>query len=279
MVTVKPGYRPQSADTSIEVDVFEFGLLRQRSNSDRYRMAQAQTQMTRRLSLSGLKSRFPTLTGDDFARKVAQIFLAEYYDGIYIPQGDPMNWIQDSMGLAAILHPIFEQTGIPYYITGGVASSTFGDPRSTRDLDVVISINRDRIDNLVQALESSGFYVPGVDDAKSGRMQTLGITHQQTVSRADLVIAGQEEFDRIKFERRRLIEIIDVGSFYFASPEDVILNKLRWRKKSQSDKQWRDVLGVLKVQDQTLDFGYLFQWAERLGLEDDLGRAFTEAGL
>jgi hypothetical protein len=278
-IVAKPGYKAQAEDTSIETDLFEFHLLRQRTNSDRYQMAQSHTQMVRRLSLSGIRHRFPELQGSALARKVAEVFLGDCYDGIYIPQGNPMTWIQDSLALAAILHPIFEQAGISYYITGGVASSTFGDPRATRDLDIVMAVQWDQLDRLVQALEVNGFYVPGVDDIRSGRMQTLGVTHQETIARADLIVAGTEDFDREKFARRRQIEILGSGTFYFASPEDVVLNKLRWGKKSQSEKQWRDVLGVLKVQGETLDFDYLLHWANQLDLTDDLAQAMTEAGL
>ncbi len=64
-----------------------------------------------------------------------------------------------------------------------------------------------------------------------------------------------------------------------ASPEDTILQKLRWGRRSQSEKQWRDVLGILKLQAETLDYAYLAQWSETLDLIDALTQAFTEAGV
>lgn len=278
-LVAKPGYQPQAEDISIETDLFEFALLRQRTNSDRFLMAIAHTQAARRISISGLKFRFPTLDAQAFAQKVAQTFLGNDYDASFIPLGNEMTWIQDSLSLATTLHSILEQIGIPYYITGGVAASTFGDPRTTRDLYVVIAISTDQLDELVQALEAQQFYVPGVDEVRSGRLQTLGITHQVTIARADLMLAGTELFETQKLARRRAINIIGMGCFYFASPEDIILTKLRWRLQSQSEKQWRDGLGILKVQGETLDFDYLFEWAEQLNLVDDLTQALTEAGL
>lgn len=272
-------YRSQASDTSIETDVFEFELLRQRSNSDRALMSAAHTQSTRRLSMSGLKHRFPQLSGVSFAQKVAQSFLGDDCPSNFFTATNEMTWIQDSIALAAILHELFEQVQIPYYITGGVASSTFGDPRATRDLDVVLAVAPLQLERLVIALEAQQFYVPGVEDVRSGRMKTLGITHQPTISRADLVIAGNGEFDVVKFKRRKLIEVIGAGSFYFASPEDVVLNKLRWGRQSRSEKQWRDVLGVLKVQGETLDFDYLQEWSKKLGIDGDLLQAIAEAGL
>lgn len=278
-MAVTAGYRPQAEDTSIETDVFEFSLLRQRSNSDRFHLMQACNRSARLLSLSGLKHRFPCLSGQAFAQRVARLWLQENYPEGFIPGGNEGMWIQDSLGLAAQLHLIFEQLQLPYYITGGVAASTFGDPRMTRDLDVVIAIARENVEQLAIALEEAGFYVPGIEDVKAGRSKTLGITHTETIARADLVIAGNEEWDQIKFERRRSVQIQGQGSLYFASPEDIVLNKLRWGQESQSEKQWRDVLGVLKVQGDTLDIDYLHRWADQVGLADALNQALTQAGL
>jgi hypothetical protein len=91
---------------------------------------------------------------------------------------------------------------------------------------------------------------------------------------ADLMLSGTTAWDALKFERRRLIE-----GLYLVSPEDLILNKLRWRQQSQPEKQWRDVLGILKTQSHKLDYPYLQQWATRLNLQADLARVLAEAGL
>ncbi len=272
-------YRSQADDTSVETDRFFFERLRQISTIDRWQMADAMIRDARKISLCGLKRRFGQLTPIAFAAKVAKAWLQEDCPSHYIPMGTEMSWIQDSSSLASDLHQIFIQLQIPYYITGGVAAIVYGEPRTTRDLDVVLAIKREDIDRLVIALENNKFYVPGVEDVKSGRMRTLGITQIETIARADLVIAGDEEYDRIQFDRREAIEMPGAGELYIAAPEDVILNKLRWGKRSQSDKQWRDVLGILKVQGDSLDFAYLNTWAERLELSDDVHRVAAEAGL
>lgn len=277
-LTAKPGYKPQAEDTSIETDLLQFYLLRQRSNSDRLQMAGNWTRGAKRLSLMGLHQQFAQLDRDSFARKVAIAWLQEQCPPNFTPQGDEMTWIQDSNALGVLLHNIFVNLGIAYYVTGGVAAIAYGEPRTTTDIDIVCFLLRSDVDRLAVSLESHGFYVPNVDDLKSGRMQMIGVTHIETVARADLVLPGVDEFDRVKFERRRLLQIPG-GELYFASPEDVILNKLRWSKRSRSEKQWRDVLGVLKVQGETLDFAYLRHWAERLNLVEDLSQATVEAGI
>lgn len=279
LIAIPPGYRPQAEDTSIENDLLTFYLLRQRTASERLMMAASLTRSARQLSLDCLRQQFGHLDQTQFAQKIALAWLQEYCPGGYTPTGTETMWIQDSISLAGKLHPILEQMSIPYYITGGVAAIAYGEPRTTQDLDLVLAISPDLIDRLVTALTDAGFYVPGVDDVKSGRMATLQITDMESISRADLVIAGTEEFDRLKFERRRRFEVSGMGMLYFASPEDVILNKLRWGLRSQSEKQWRDVLGVLKVQASALDYNYLAAMANGLGIADALNRAIAEAGV
>ncbi len=276
---MQSSYRSQAEDTSIETDQFFFHRLRQMSAIDRWQMADAMIRDARKISLWSLKRRFGMLSPIAFAEKVAKAWLQEDCSEDYIPLGTEMTWIQDSSSLAADLHRIFEALQIPYYITGGVAAIVYGEPRTTRDLDIVLAIQREDLDPLITALESNQFYVPGVEEVKSGRMRTLGITQIETIARADLVIAGQDEFDRIQFDRRESIEMPGLGEFYVVSPEDLILNKLRWGKRSQSEKQWRDVLGILKVQRETLDFEYLKRWAEPLEVRSDLQRLAAMAEL
>lgn len=132
---------------------------------------------------------------------------------------------------------------------------------------------------LVQILEQAGFYVPGVDDVVSGSTRTVQIIHQESIMQADLMLAGTSEFDAITFEQRQLLSIPNRGALYFASPEDVILTKLRWRQSNRSEKQWRDVLGILKTQTDRLDRAYLQAWATRLQVILDLEQAFQAAGL
>ncbi|MEM9486514.1 MAG: hypothetical protein AAGA83_22795, partial [Cyanobacteria bacterium P01_F01_bin.116] len=274
-VSMVATYTPQAEDTSIEADRYVFKLLAQRTNEQRMAMTVKFTQGGLALSLSGLKHGFSHLDQKAFADKVAQTWLGEHWPRDFKPKGDPTTWAQqDSIGLARRLHAICTDLKIVYCVIGGVASTTYGEPRLTINVDLMISVSGTDLYPLVAALEADGFYVAGVEDAVSGRMNTLQIIDQQTIERADLVIAGNEAWDAVKFNRRQLI-----NNFYLASPEDVILNKLRWGKRSQSEKQWRDVLGVLKVQGQNLDFNYLKTWANSLELTSDLSRAMGEAGL
>jgi len=280
MVQVKPGYQPQASDTSLETDVYEFTLLRQKTNSDRWSMAVRLIQWSKKLSLRSIQKARPL----DTNRYFAQAVLGDKWVAALTPKdGDTTMWVQDPGAIAALLHPLFEQYNIPYYITGGVAAILYGEPRTTRDLDVVINLQRGRLSVLVNALEASGFYCPpgAVEELQAGQGQTLSVTHMSMVLNADLVLNADTPFDRSKMSRRRLESFDETGNqqFWVASPEDLVLAKLLWGQRSQSEKQWRDVLGVLKIQGETLDFDYLLQWAEPLALTEALSQAIVAAGL
>lgn len=276
---VKLGYRPQALDTSIETDIFEFALLRQKSNGDRLQMSAMLTRGARELCFYGLQQTHSHLSEREFAQQLARAFLQVDYPPGFTPTGNPMTWIQDSISLAFQLQNILTDLDIPHYVTGGVAAVAYGEPRTTRNLNIVVSLLSFQVDSLVQRLETEGFYIPGVEDVRTGRLNNLNIIHQETIARADLMLTDSSPFEREKFNRRRSLSIPDRGTLYLASPEDIILNKLLWGYQSQSEKQWRDVLGILKIQSQTLDLSYLNQQAEILGIYPALVQALTEAGI
>jgi hypothetical protein len=272
------GYRAQSIDTNITADLLRFHLYRQRTTVERLILGAKYRQNARRLSLECLRQSFPELTTAAFAQKIANAWLQEKCPLDYIPP-NLMSWSQDPTAIASLLAQILNSANIPYYITGGVAAIAHGEPRATIDLDVVIAIDLADLPTLAANFEANGFYVAGLADVISGSLRCLNITHLETIENIDLMISGREEYDLIKFDRSRLYTLPGSGDVAIASPEDVIISKLIWRRESQSDKQWRDILGILKVQQEKLDFGYLREWVERFGLENDWQRAKVEAGV
>jgi hypothetical protein len=272
------GYCAQSIDTNITADLVRFHLYRQRTTVERLILGAKYRQSARQLSLECLRQSFPELTAVGFAQKIASAWLQEKCPPGYIPP-NLMSWSQDPTAIASLLAQILNAANIPYYITGGVAAIAHGEPRATIDLDVVISIDLTDLPTLADNFEANGFYVAGLADVMTGSLRCLNITHLETIENVDLMISGREEYDLIKFDRRRSYTLPGSGEVAIASPEDVIISKLVWRRESQSDKQWRDILGILKVQREKLDFGYLRGWVERFGLDDDWQRAKVEAGV
>ncbi|MFQ4137823.1 hypothetical protein PGN35_016015 [Nodosilinea sp. PGN35] len=273
------GYRPQADDTSSETDLLCFYLLRQKTVAQRLQMGAQLTRSARQFSINCFRQRFAHLAPPQFARKLAEAWLQEHCPLDYVPGGSEMSWIQDSIQLAADLHTILETQGIPYYVTEGVAAIAYGESRTTQDLDVVLFIPRGAIPDLAKVLEQAGFYVPGAEDTTAGRMRTLQVTQVDTISRADLVIADATPYEQLKFERRQAYPLTDGTPIFLASPEDIVVNKLLWGQQSQSQKQWRDVLGVLKAQYDSLDYEYMHRWAAEFALSELLEQATLEAGV
>ncbi|MCA6597205.1 MAG: hypothetical protein IM539_13100 [Pseudanabaena sp. M046S1SP1A06QC] len=269
-------YRPQAIDTTVEMDLFEFQQLRQLSNLERLQMAAMLTKSARQSSLRGLKFRFRSLPSMEFRQKVLQAWLQNDFLPNFILSSSETMWIQDPLEMALQLHDLLIALQVDYYITGGASAVVYGEPRTTRDIDLVLAISLSKIEALAIALEQAGFHIAGMEDVRSGQSKILQIIHMESISRADLIIAGNQPFDLIQFQRKQAIEVMEGRILYYASPEDVILNKLVWRTQSVSEKQWRDVLGILKVQMELLDLDYLRQWAGYLEVLDDLDLAIAQ---
>ncbi|MGB0562782.1 MAG: hypothetical protein ACPGVO_13410 [Spirulinaceae cyanobacterium] len=272
-------YEPQAPDTSIESDRLQFQLLRQKTNAERYVMAAQMIHWSKRIALMGIQKARQEKAPEYFA----QAILKEKWTQTLTPTSNPTLWLKDPSEIAQQLHKILNDLQIPYYITGSVAAIAYGEPRTTRDLDLVISLDRPHLPPLVAALEAQGFYCPpgAVEDLQRGRGQVLSVTHMELLLNADIVLTAATEFDQSKMARRRLeaIALDQTQQFWLVSPEDLILAKLLWGQHSQSEKQWRDVLGVLKVQGEQLDFDYLTHWADRLAIGERCDRAIEAAGL
>jgi hypothetical protein len=172
---------------------------------------------------------------------------------------------------------VLEELSIPYHLGGSFASSMHGVPRQTRDADLVVDLEPRRIRALVSQLEPD-FYVEAamIRDALLHR-GSFNIVDLGTGFKVDFFLHGSEPFDRSEFRRHHLFRISDdpPRDVYVKSAEDTLLRKLEWYQLGGgiSDRQWSDVLGILRVQKESLDFDYLHYWAGELGVSELLERA------
>ena len=190
----------------------------------------------------------------------------------------PPGTLPDPIAVAASVAECLERIGVPYVIGGSFASSLYGEPRSTNDVDVVTDLQRPTALAFVDAL-GDGFYVDAgaaIDAVDSG--QSFNIVHIGSAVKVDIFIAGSDLLDRERLRVRRRVEIqatdAPVGLF-IDTPEHTVLRKLEWYRRGgeSSERQWRDVLGVLRVQRNQLDESYMRTWATRLGIADLLEKA------
>lgn len=173
-----------------------------------------------------------------------------------------------------------ERLGVNYFVGGSVASSVHGRPRTTDDVDLVAAIAGTNVEPLVRGLGKE-FYVDAdmIRDAIR-RSASFNMIHLATMLKVDVFILGGEEFAHEEMRRRAAVNLRG-ARVWFSSAEDIVLEKLDWFRKGEgiSERQWRDVLGVLAVQGTRLDLEYLRLWAGRRGLLDLLQRALAEAAL
>lgn len=173
-----------------------------------------------------------------------------------------------------------EKLGIRYAIGGSMASAIHGVVRSSQDSDIVAEMNAKHAPLFVRAIEDD-FYVDAemVRDAIEQRA-SFNVIHRETMFKVDIFIAKQRAFDQSQLERARkeTLAFEPLLQAMVASAEDTLLAKLEWYRLGgeTSERQWRDVLGMLQVQSGRLNREYLRRWAKELSVNDLLERAVTE---
>jgi hypothetical protein len=189
--------------------------------------------------------------------------------------------LPDPTAVAATVTRQLERLGIRYVIGGSFASSLHGEPRSTNDVDIVADLDQRSAVDLVQSLGPE-FYADrdaAIEAVRSNA--SFNVVHVATAVKIDIFVAGTDALDQERLQRRQRVTVAaeDASeSFFVDTAEDVVLRKLEWFRRGGevSERQWRDVIAVLRVRRE-LNHEYLLEWATRLGVADLLKRAMEAA--
>ncbi|HMG58048.1 MAG TPA: hypothetical protein VK601_31320 [Kofleriaceae bacterium] len=167
--------------------------------------------------------------------------------------------------------------GITWLVGGSVASSILGEPRATADVDLVADLRGRHVSPLFAALVET-YYID--EDAAKAAVQTRGafnVIQLASMTKVDIYCSADEPLAREELARRIFIEV-EGQRLPCATAEDIILQKLLWFVEGGgvSDRQWRDIRGVVRVQGDALDLAYLERHATSRGVLDLLHRALNE---
>lgn len=176
--------------------------------------------------------------------------------------------------IAAALHVIrvLEDLDVPYFVGGSLAGAVHGLSRSTVDVDIIAALRMAHVEPLVARL-GDDFYSDDLAIYRAVKEgSTFNLIHLASMFKVDIFVARGEPFEQSEFSRRTLQPLSDAPQqkAYVASAEDLILAKLVWYRQGGevSDRQWNDIISVVRVQSAKLDVDYLHSWAPRLGVSD-----------
>jgi predicted nucleotidyltransferase len=173
---------------------------------------------------------------------------------------------------------ILDQIQIPYMVTGSLASSLYGEPRSTHDIDMLVELKESHISELLSVFSAPEYYLTESSIRQAIQAKRMfNLLELSTGDKIDFWIVTDDKFDQTRFQRRIRDEIEGVA-LSVSTPEDTILMKLRWSIFSGgSEKQFQDALRVFEVQYGVMDHQYLNHWVEELKIEELWRRLVAEA--
>lgn len=276
-------YKTQAQDTTIEADKILFELLGNIPVETRILQHHKASIQSQEIWWNLFKQDHSHLSIQELKKEYIQFKLGREY--LSINQLINKDFIIISeVDLAVKLGKILEDLSIPYYLGGGLASSFWGERRQTEDVDFAVVLKPEKVQELIAAL-STEFYVSdtAIDDAVKGHANTFNVIHTTSVIKADIYpVRHNNQFELSAMSRRKRVQVSSLNqTIYISSPEDIILQKLRWYKIAGNffQKQWRDILGVLKARRKILDFEYFKLWGDYLKLTSELEKALDEIDL
>lgn len=190
---------------------------------------------------------------------------------------------EDALGVVLEVARVLDELRVPYAVGGSLASSMHGIPRSTQDGDLVADLRLEHVQPFLAAL-GDRFYVSEERALQAVQRRTsFNLIHLTTSLKVDVFVLKAEPLALQEMARRQALPVParPGTTLQVASAEDTVLQKLLWYEKGHrvSDRQWTDILGVLKVQRADLDLDYLRDWARQAGVDDLLRKALDEAGI
>jgi hypothetical protein len=283
-----PTWREMHMDTSPEIEAMQFSFYRSAPTWRKLQMMSSLTRTARNLARLGLQDSYPNASDGELTQHLWDLLYPDLVRPDLARIDFPKAATQDNemqepelIDVALMVTTVLEELGVTYAIGGSVASTLHGVPRSTVDADLVADLQAEHIGPFVAALKEKFYADPlSVMDAILNQ-SSFNLIHLESMFKVDIFIPKHRNFDRDQLQRRilRTVTAQPPHSAWIASVEDTVLAKLEWFRLGgeSSERQWRDVLGILKKQGEDIDTAYLRQQAADLNVADLLEQALVEA--
>jgi hypothetical protein len=283
-------HQPLAADTPTHIEAEIIATLRTLSAARKLELARDMNRMADRLALAGIQRRRPEAGPQELGYRLAlQRLTPEQYDhGATLLEGlSLMPTPVDPLALALRVGASLDAHAIPYVIVGSMAAVVHGEYRTTRDIDVVLKLSARAVSALVDALREDFTFLPSditdalvrLPEARADAAQRASFCayDKTTGFQIDVYLSSGRPFEVAQFQRAQVVTLPGEpgGTLRVASAEDTVLAKLEWFRLAPSDRQWRDVQAILRVQADALDVPYVRQWAGQLGVAELLERALN----
>lgn len=189
----------------------------------------------------------------------------------------------DAITVTLLVTTCLEKLGVSYFIGGSIASTLYGMVRTTQDSDIIADLQMAHALRFVNALRDH-FYIDEMMIINAiHQRSSFNIIHRSSMFKVDIFLPADSYFTKMQFSRAKQEVVSNDPELkaWVTSPEDILLAKLSWYRLggNVSERQWRDVIGILKVQKDNLDYAYLASMAQRLNLTDLFAKAKVQAGL
>ena len=170
-----------------------------------------------------------------------------------------------------------QSLGIEYMIVGSYASNVHGRPRDSFDANIVADIRTEQVPAFCAEFDPDFVLVSEAVAESVARRKMFNLIPRSGIFKVDIIPLRAEPFDQEEFRRRTSLEVFG-SRLDFATPEDVILSKLRWHRMGGgvSDRQVEDARDVAAAQGALLDHDYLQRWGATIGVGDLVERILTD---
>jgi hypothetical protein len=170
-----------------------------------------------------------------------------------------------------------DKLDIPYMLSGAFATSFHGRIRSTHDIDLVVEIGQQDTKRIYEAFNEDYYASRDMIEEAVQHRSMFNLIHNETTTKVDFWMLEDSAFDRERFSRRTE-EDLEGTPVSISTPEDLIIIKLDWFKRSGIQKHYEDALGIVLVQQDSLDIEYVRRWCEKLSAGELFNRLLDEAG-